>query len=92
MISVADDRRSSAELADVPDDVFDWAVPGELDVVDDRAVAEPDQPFDSGSDLRVVGGDDPVAQAVACQRLTFEARAPRCGRYGCATAGRVKWT
>ena len=70
----------------------DWAVPGELDVVDDRAVAEPDQPFDSGSDLRVVGGDEPVAQAVACQRLTFEARAPRCGRYGCATAGRVKWT
>jgi len=36
--------------------------------------------------------DDPVAQAVACQRVTFDARAPRCGRYGCATAGRVSWT
>jgi len=33
--------------------------------------------------------DDPVAQAVTCQRVTFDARAPRCGRYGCATAGRV---
>ena len=36
--------------------------------------------------------DDPVAQAVTCQRVTFDARAPRCGRYGCATAGRVSWT
>ena len=36
--------------------------------------------------------DDPVAQAVACQRVTFDARAPRCGRYGRATAGRVSWT
>ena len=36
--------------------------------------------------------DDPVAQAVTCQRVTFGARAPRCGRYGCATAGRVSWT
>ena len=36
--------------------------------------------------------DDPVAQAVTCQRVTLEARAPRCGRYGCATAGRVSWT
>jgi hypothetical protein len=27
-----------AELADVADDVLDWAVLGELDVVDDRAV------------------------------------------------------
>lgn len=36
--------------------------------------------------------DDPVAQAVSCQRVTFDARAPRCGRYGCATAGRVSWT
>ncbi len=35
---------------------------------------------------------DPVAQAVACQRVTFDALAPRCGRYGCATAGRVNWT
>ena len=25
--------------------------------------------------------DDPVAQAVAYQRVTFDARAPRCGRY-----------
>jgi hypothetical protein len=33
--------------------------------------------------------DDPVAQAVTYQRVTFDARAPRCGRYGCATAGRV---
>ena len=33
--------------------------------------------------------DDPVAQAVTCQRVTFDARALRCGRYGCATAGRV---
>ena len=36
--------------------------------------------------------DDPVAQAVTYQRVTSEARAPRCGRYGCATAGRVNWT
>lgn len=31
--------------------------------------------------------DDPVAQAVTYQRVTLEARAPRCGRYGWATAG-----
>ena len=37
------------------DDVFDWAVRGELDVVADCAVAEPDHPFGSGGDLRVVG-------------------------------------
>jgi catabolite regulation protein CreA len=36
--------------------------------------------------------DDPVAQAVTCQRVTFDARVPRCGRYGCAAAGRVSWT
>jgi hypothetical protein len=36
--------------------------------------------------------DDPVAQAVTCQRVTFDARAPHCGRYVCATAGRVNWT
>ena len=36
--------------------------------------------------------DDPVAQAVTCQRVTFDGRAPRCGRYVCATAGRVNWT
>ena len=36
--------------------------------------------------------DDPVAQAVTYQRVTFDARAPRCGRYGSATAGRVNWT
>jgi hypothetical protein len=36
--------------------------------------------------------DDPVAQAVTHQRVTFDARAPRWGRYGCATAGRVSWT
>jgi hypothetical protein len=36
--------------------------------------------------------DDPVAQAVSYQRVTFDARAPRCGRYVCATAGRVNWT
>jgi catabolite regulation protein CreA len=36
--------------------------------------------------------DDPVAQAVTCQRVTFDARAPRCGRSVCATAGRVNWT
>jgi hypothetical protein len=36
--------------------------------------------------------DDPVAQAVTYQRVTFDARAPRCGRYVCATAGRVNWT
>jgi hypothetical protein len=29
--------------------------------------------------------DDPVAQAVTCQRVTLEARAPRCGRYGWAS-------
>jgi hypothetical protein len=31
--------------------------------------------------------DDPVAQAVTCQRVTFGARAPRRGRYGRAAAG-----
>ena len=31
--------------------------------------------------------DDPVAQAVTYQRVTSDALAPRCGRYGCATAG-----
>ena len=36
--------------------------------------------------------DDPVAQAVTYQRVTFDARAPRCGRHVCATAGRVNWT
>ncbi len=36
--------------------------------------------------------DDPVAQAVTCQRVTFDARAPRCGRYVWATARRVNWT
>src|SRR5690348_5647214 len=36
--------------------------------------------------------DDPVGQAVTYQRVTFDARAPRCGRYGSATAGRVSWT
>ena len=36
--------------------------------------------------------DDPVTQAVTYQRVTLEARAPRCGRSGCATAGRVSWT
>ncbi len=36
--------------------------------------------------------DDPVAQAVTSQGVTFDALAPRCGRYGCATAGRVDWT
>ena len=38
----------------------------------------------------VTGG--PVSQAVTCQRVTFDARAARCGRYGGATAGRVSWT
>ncbi len=36
--------------------------------------------------------DDPVSQAVTCRRVTFDARAPRCGRYVCATAGRASWT
>ena len=36
--------------------------------------------------------DDPVAQAVTYKGVTLEARAPRCGRYGCATAGPVNWT
>jgi hypothetical protein len=36
--------------------------------------------------------DDLVAQAVTYQRVTFDARAPRCGRYVCATAGRANWT
>jgi DNA-binding PadR family transcriptional regulator len=41
----------------MPDDVLYRTVSGELDVVDDRAVAEPDEPFGSGGDLRVVGGE-----------------------------------
>ena len=36
--------------------------------------------------------DDPVTQAVTYQRVTFDARVPRCGRYVCAAAGRVNWT
>jgi hypothetical protein len=36
--------------------------------------------------------DDPVAQALTYERVTIDARAPRCGRYGCACAGRVSWT
>ena len=36
--------------------------------------------------------DGPVARAVTCQRVTSGARAPRCGRYGWGTAGRVGWT
>ncbi len=35
--------------------------------------------------------DDPVAEAVTYQRVRFAARARRCGRYGCAAAGRVNW-
>ena len=45
----------------MPDDVLYRAVPGERDVVSDGAVAEPDQPFGSGGDLRVVGGQDAVS-------------------------------
>jgi hypothetical protein len=41
----------------VPDDVLYRAVRGEVDVVDDLAVAEPDQPVGSGGDLRVVRGE-----------------------------------
>jgi hypothetical protein len=37
-------------------------------------------------------GGQQLAQAVTYQRVTFDARAPRCGRYVCATAGRVNWT
>jgi hypothetical protein len=36
--------------------------------------------------------DDPVAQTVTYQRVTLAAWAPRYGRHGCATAGRVNWT
>jgi hypothetical protein len=36
--------------------------------------------------------DDPVAQAVTYQRVTFGARASRCGRYGWAAAERVSRT
>jgi hypothetical protein len=36
--------------------------------------------------------DDLVAQTVTYRRVTLDARAPRCGRYGCATAGQVNWT
>ena len=46
--------RYAAKLAYVPDDVLYRAVPGELDVVDHCAVAEPDEAFGSGSDLGVV--------------------------------------
>jgi hypothetical protein len=44
--------------ADVADDVLYRGVLGELDVVDDCAVAGPDQPFGCGGDLGVVGGED----------------------------------
>jgi hypothetical protein len=33
--------------------------------------------------------DAPVARVVTVQRVRFGALAPRCGRYGCATAGLV---
>src|SRR5579872_2957640 len=49
--------RESAQLAYVPNDVPYRALHGELDVVDDGAVTEPDQAFGSGGDLRVVGGE-----------------------------------
>ncbi len=39
------------------DDVLCRAVSGELDVVDDGAVAEPDEAFGSGGDLLVVGSE-----------------------------------
>jgi hypothetical protein len=35
--------------------------------------------------------DDLVAQTVTYQRVTLGGRAPRCGRYGCATAGRANF-
>jgi hypothetical protein len=36
--------------------------------------------------------DEVVAQTVTYQRATLDGRAPCCGRYGCATAGRVNLT
>ena len=44
---------------------------------------------DRGLGREGVPSDDPVVQAVTCQRVTFDALAPRCGRYGCASGVRV---
>ncbi len=35
--------------------------------------------------------DDPAAEAVTYQRVTLDARAQRCGRHACASAGRMNW-
>jgi hypothetical protein len=62
--------------------------PGERETIDSvatRALAE------DSVEMQFLTGD-PVAQAAACRRVRFDARAPRCGRYACATAGRVNWT
>jgi hypothetical protein len=46
----------SAELADPSDGLIDGIAVGDLDVVGDGAVPEPDQPVAAGDDLRVMGG------------------------------------
>ena len=61
--------RWSAELADVPDDVLHRAVPGELGVIDDCAVAEPYQPCRRvRARWRITAR---VAAASACQPLSI---------------------
>src|SRR5450432_885227 len=48
----------SAELADSSDGLIDGMAVGDLDVVDDGAIPEHDQPVAAGGDLRVMGSDD----------------------------------
>src|ERR1019366_1865799 len=48
----------SAEPAGPADGLVGGMAVGDLDVVDDGAVSEPDQPVAAGGDLRVVGSDD----------------------------------
>src|SRR5215469_3161464 len=49
-------RPSSAELSNALDRFLRGILPGEVDVIDDRAVAQPDHPFALRRDLRIVGG------------------------------------
>jgi hypothetical protein len=77
----------SAELADPSDGLIDGMAAGDLDVVDDGAVPEPDQPVAAGGDLRVMGGDDNRHLVLAAQPGR---QAENCGAAtGVQVAGRL---
>ena len=73
----------SAELAGPADRLLDRIAVVDLDVVDDGAVAQPDQPVAAGGDLRVMGGDDD--RHLALPRAAGSA-GPGC-RWRCASPG-----